>query len=75
MGTNVQPGMSPPLQVENTELWDLDGSDKRAESAAAAWVGNDMMANDTSFSFAEASTVPAEALHKCAWLAIHFPCM
>ena len=30
------------------------------------------MACDTAFSFAEASTVPAEALRNCAWLAIRF---
>lgn len=31
-----------------------------------------MMACDIAFSFAEASTVSAEVLRKCVWLAIHF---
>lgn len=30
------------------------------------------MACDTALGFAEASRVPAEALHKCEWLVIHF---
>lgn len=36
------------------------------------WGENDTTACDIAFSFAAASTVPAQVLPSCAWLAIHF---